>query len=71
MNKFGNRVQLGNVGHFFLEEILYRFTSWLVVRSMVFDTLRIFYAEISNDFIKETIASAAKSRNFLDRCVRG
>ena len=30
----------------------------------------VLYAEVGNDFIKETVCVGSKSRNFLDRCAR-
>lgn len=64
-------MQLGDVSDFFFQEILYRFH--VVVSGALdgFDALRVFNAEIGNDFIKETVCVGSKSRNFLDRCVGG
>ena len=71
VDKLGDRVQFCHVGDFFLEEILNRFD--VVVGGALdrFDALCIFYAEIGDDFIKVTVCVGSKSRNFLDRCVRG
>lgn len=64
-------MQLGDVSDFFFQEILYRFH--VVVSGALdgFDALRVFNAEIGDDFIKETVCVGSKSRNFLDRCVGG
>lgn len=64
-------MQLGDVSDFLFQEILYRFH--VVVSGALdgFDALRVFNAEIGDDFIKETVCVGSKSRNFLDRCVGG
>ena len=71
VDEFGYRMQFSDIGHFFLEEILYRFHIVVGGTFDGFDALRIFNAEVGNDFIKETVCVGSKSRNFLDRCVRG
>ena len=71
MDEFRNRVQFRDLRHFFFQEILNRFN--VVVSGTLdgFDACGIFFAEIGDNCIKVTDCVGSKSRNFLDRCVRG
>ena len=71
MNKFRNCVQFWDLSHFFFQEILNRFNVVVSGTLNGFDSRRIFFTEISDDCIKVTDCVGSKSRNFLDRCVRG
>ena len=71
MDKLGNGVQFRDIRHFFFQEIL-NCLHVMVGRTLNgFDTRSIFFIEVSDDRIKVTDCVGSKSRNFLDRCVRG
>ncbi len=64
-------MQFRDISHFFFQEIL-NCLHIMVGRTLNgFDARSIFFIEVSDDRIKETDCVGSKSRNFLDRCVRG
>ena len=71
VDEFRNRVQFRDLRHFFFQEILNRFNVVVSGTLDSFDARRIFFAETGDDCIKVTDCVGSKSRNFLDRCVRG
>lgn len=71
MDELGNSVQFRDIRHFLFQEIL-NCLHVMVGRTLNgFDTRSIFFIEVSDNRIKETDCVGSKSRNFLDRCVRG
>ena len=71
VNKFRYRVQGRDACHFLFQEV---FNCFHVVVGGAFDGFNargIFFAELSNDFIKVIVCLCVKSRNFLDCCLGG
>ena len=71
VNKFRYRMQGRDGLYFFFQEILNRFYVVIGGAFNGFDARGIFFTKLSNNFIKVTDCVCVKSRNFLDRCVRG
>jgi hypothetical protein len=70
VDKFGNGVQFRDIRYFLSGNT--QLFHVMVGRTLNgFDTRSIFFIEVSDDRIKETDCVGSKSRNFLDRCVRG